>query len=136
MTVSVLLEPVGFQPPPGRRQVRTRAKQAGVVGHVKHAQESQAPRVAVRVTLAPEHAAASVDRKRHSGVTLCLEDWTGSCVRIDGLDVGGTQGKVAFRVVEVRDRLSLKQEVGWRRRVAPTGRESPARTGACAPCQP
>ena len=66
--LSVLLEPACVQPPSGRCQVGPIAKEARVVGHVKHAQESQAPWIPVRVALPPEHARAAIHRQ----VDVCI----------------------------------------------------------------
>ena len=68
--LSVLLEPAPVQPPPGRCQLGPRTKQPGVVGHVKHAQESQAPWIPVRVALPPKHARSAVHRQVDVGVAM------------------------------------------------------------------
>ena len=58
-----------------------------VVRHVEHAQEADAPRVAVRVALPQEHRQAAIDAQSDLGITARPEDGQGAGVRIDEGDL-------------------------------------------------
>ena len=59
-----------------------------VVGHIEHPHEADAPGVAVDgIVLIDQHRHATVDAERDLGVATRSEDWAGSGVRVEELDL-------------------------------------------------
>ena len=110
--LSVLLESVHVQLPPSGGQLGPHTKQPRVVGHVKHAQESQAPWIPVRVSLPPQHARSAVHRQVYCCIALRPERGTVPRVRVERSEIGGSEREVPLPVVEIDCASRIEGEVG------------------------
>src|SRR5579885_3287767 len=72
-----------------------------VFGHVQHAQERNAPRVAAGRAFAEEHGHALVDGARQVGIGAGAEDRAGAGVGVEQGEVGGGEGEAAARIAQV-----------------------------------
>ena len=116
-----LHKPIPHQPVPLRLQLRPRAEEMRVVGHVKHAQEANAPRIGfgelrvansewlalfhspfpIRHSLVHQHRHAAVDGFRQFGILTGAEDGHGASVGVDAGQVLGGEGEAPPRVAQV-----------------------------------
>ena len=91
------------------------AEEVGVVGHVEHCAELDAPGVFLRAVffgLADEYGHPAVDGLGEFGVAFCAEDRAGACVGVEQGEVFGGEGEVAVGLAEVGDAEGEEDEVG------------------------
>ena len=93
-------------------QLRPRAEEAGVVGHVEHGRVFHRPRLYRLARRAiNQDREAVVDRGGQCGVAAGPEDRRGAGVRIDAGEVLSRQRKTAFGIVEFGDTVTIKLRI-------------------------
>ena len=85
----------------------------GVVGHVEHRAERDAPGFSSGLAgLADEHRHAAVDGLGEFGVLARAEDRAGAGVGVQKRDVLGGEGEAALGVAQVFDGMGEEDELG------------------------
>ena len=77
------------------------AEQVGVVRHVEHGHEREAPGVAVGVAVADEDGDAAVDGEGELGVAAGSEHWAGAGVRVEQRQLLGREGEAGIGVEQL-----------------------------------
>src|SRR5437867_511002 len=84
----------------------------GIVGHMEHRAESNAPRVILRPRLADQHWDAAVDCLRELSIARGAEDRASAGVRVQECNVLDGEGEAAVRIAQLVDLSSKENELG------------------------
>src|SRR5690606_13485616 len=76
-------EDVAFEPPALGLELLAGAEEAGIVGHVEHAEEPDPPRVLLGRAFFNKYRYPAVDRLGDVSVALGAEDWAGAGVGVE-----------------------------------------------------
>src|SRR5690606_35791525 len=105
-------EDVAFEPPAFGLELLAGAEEAGIVGHVEHAEEPDPPRVLLGRAFFNKYRYPAIDRLGDVGVALGAEDWAGAGVGVEECQILRGEGEAALVVAEIFDVVGEEDELG------------------------